>query len=125
MRNFIVTIDGKQYQVGVEEVGVSTSTQTAPVQQVVVPQQPAQAPVQQATSQPSVSNGTKITAPMPGLIKKLSLSEGAQVKKGDVVLVLEAMKMDNDITATCDGVVSYKTTAGSNVDTGAVLVIIG
>lgn len=128
MRNFIVTIDGKQYQVGVEEVGGSSSVQTISAQPAQAPvAQPVQAPVAQpAKAAPAaVTNGTKVDAPMPGLIKKLSLSEGAQVKKGDVILILEAMKMDNDITAPCDGVISYKTTAGSNVDTGAVLAIIG
>ncbi len=116
MRNFIVTIDGKQYQVGVEEVGASSQ----PVVQTV-----QSAPVQTATPKASVTSGTKLTAPMPGMIKKLSVAEGATVKKGDVVLVLEAMKMDNDITAPCDGTISFKTATGSNVDTGAVLAIIG
>ena len=125
MRNFIVTIDGKQYQVGVEEVGVSesvtpvvttiqTTASTAPV---------AAKPV--APKAAAVTNGTKINAPMPGMIKALSVSEGAQVKKGDVILILEAMKMDNDITAPCDGTVSYKVTKGSNVDTGALMAVIG
>ena len=49
----------------------------------------------------------------------------AVVKKGDVILVLEAMKMDNDITAPCDGTISYKTTKGSNVDTGDLMAVIG
>ena len=116
MRNFIVTIDGKQYQVGVEEVGASESV--APVVTSV-----KSAPV--AQSAPAVTNGTKVNAPMPGMIKALKLDEGATVKKGDVILVLEAMKMDNDITAPCDGKISYKVTKGANVDTGAVMAVIG
>ncbi len=120
MRNFIVTVDGKQYEVGVEEVGVSsapavTEVKAAPVQQTAAP----------APKKTAVTNGTKVKAPMPGLIKALSLAEGATVKKGDVILVLEAMKMDNDITAPCDGVISYKTTKGTNVDTGALMAVIG
>lgn len=125
MRNFIVTIDGKQYQVGVEEVGaganvtpVVTTIAQAPVSA------PAQAPAQ-APKAAAVTSGTKVNAPMPGMIKALSLNEGAQVKKGDVILVLEAMKMDNDITAPCDGTISYKVTKGSNVDTGALMAVIG
>ena len=118
MRKFVVTIEGKQYEVGVEEIG-ATSSQPVAVQAqpaVVAPAAPkAQAPV----------NGTKMEAPMPGMIKALSCEEGAQVKKGDVILVLEAMKMDNDITAPCDGKISYKVTKGANVDTGAVMAIIG
>lgn len=117
MRNFIVTIDGKQYQVGVEEVGASESV--APVVTTIkaAPKAPAQAPVS--------ANATKVNAPMPGMIKALKFEEGAQVKKGDVILILEAMKMDNDITAEVDGKISYKVTKGSNVDTGALMAVIG
>ena len=115
MRNFIVTIDGKQYQVGVEEVGATQSP--VPVVTNVAPVQVA------APSTPTA--GTKVKAPMPGMIKALKFDEGAQVKKGDVILILEAMKMDNDITAPCDGTISYKTTKGSNVDTGALMAVIG
>lgn len=115
MRNFIITIDGKQYQVGVEEVGSSASEVTP----VVTDIKPA-APVSSAPV-----SGTKVNAPMPGLIKQLSKEEGATVKKGDVILVLEAMKMDNDITAPCDGKISYKVTKGTNVDTGVLMAVIG
>lgn len=119
MRNFIITIDGKQYQVGVEEVG---ATATTPVVTTIAPVQTAPAAPAAA---PAVANGTKVKAPMPGMIKALKFDEGAQVKKGDVILILEAMKMDNDITAPCDGRISYKATKGSNVDTGALMAVIG
>lgn len=115
MRNFIITIDGKQYQVGVEEVG-SSASEVTPVVTAIKPAAPvSSAPV----------SGTKVNAPMPGLIKQLSREEGATVKKGDVILVLEAMKMDNDITAPCDGKISYKVTKGTNVDTGVLMAVIG
>ena len=116
MRTFIITIDGKQYQVGVEEVGASENV--APVVTSI-----ASAPAAPKASAPT--SGTKVKAPMPGMIKALKFDEGAQVKKGDVILVLEAMKMDNDITAPCDGTISYKTSKGANVDTGALMAIIG
>lgn len=124
MRNFVVTIDGKTYQVGVEEVGATESvapviTEAASAKAEV---KPASAPKAAA---PAVTNGTKINAPMPGLIKGLSVEEGATVKKGDVILILEAMKMDNDITAPCDGKISYKVTKGTNVDTGTLMAVIG
>lgn len=115
MRNFVITIDGKQYQVGVEEVGATPSQVTPVVTEV----KPVQAAV------PAVTNGTKVNAPMPGMIKQLSKEEGATVKKGEVILILEAMKMDNDITAPCDGKISYKVTKGTNVDTGALMAVIG
>ncbi|MBR3804466.1 MAG: biotin/lipoyl-binding protein [Clostridia bacterium] len=124
MRKFIVTIEGKQYEVGVEEVGgvsapapvVTEVKATAPVATAptAAPAPKAQAPV----------NGTKMEAPMPGMIKAYKVAEGATVKEGDVILVLEAMKMDNDITAVCDGVVSFKAAVGSNVNTGDVMAVI-
>ena len=120
MRNFIVTVDGKQYEVGVEEVG--GAAQTTPV---VTEVKPAAAKAAAPAAKAAPANGTKVKAPMPGLIKALSKEEGATVKKGDVILVLEAMKMDNDITAPCDGTISYKTTKGTNVDTGALMSVIG
>ena len=120
MRKFIVTIEGKQYEVGVEEIGagsapapVVTEVKAAPVAAPAAPK--ASAPV----------SGTKMEAPMPGMIKAYKVAEGATVKEGDVILVLEAMKMDNDITAVCDGVVSFKAAVGSNVNTGDVMAVIG
>ena len=141
MRNFLVTVDGRQYQVSVEEVK-GGFPQPQPVQVPVAPAAPVapvapvqatpvQAPQQEAAPQPAPTatvqapqDGYKYTAPMPGMIKKLSLSNGSQVKKGDVVLVLEAMKMDNDLTAPCDGVITYCVSEGANVDSGAVLAVI-
>lgn len=128
MRNFIVTIDGKQYQVGVEEVGATASTTpvVTEIKSAPVAAAPAAAPAPAA--KPAAAgpvNGTKVNAPMPGMIKSLSLPEGSAVKEGDVILVLEAMKMDNDITAPCSGTISYKTTKGSNVDTGDLMAVIG
>ena len=118
MRNFVVTIEGKKYEVGVEEVGAQDSV--APVV-TEVKKVEAVAPKAAAVA----ANGTKMTAPMPGMIKAYKVAEGATVKKGDVVLVLEAMKMDNDMNAPCDGVISFKAAVGSNVDTGDVMAVIG
>ena len=118
MRNFVITVNGKSYEVGVEEVGASASepvvTATAPV---------AAAPV--ATPKAAVpANGEKVVAPFPGLIKNLLVAEGATVKKDQPILVLEAMKMDNDIAAPCDGVVSFQVVKGANVESDAVLAVI-
>lgn len=121
MRKFIVTIEGTQYEVGVEEIGATESV--TPVVTEVKPVAKVSAPAQkQATA---VTNGTPLNAPMPGMVKAYKVSEGAKVKEGDVIIVLEAMKMDNDLTAPCDGVVSFKAQVGSNVDTGDVLCVIG
>ena len=121
MRNFIVTIDGKQYQVGVEEIGASGAT-VAPVVTEVKPVQAAPQPVKSAPQ--GAITGTKMEAPMPGMIKAYKVAEGAEVKEGDVVLVLEAMKMDNDITAPCSGKISFRAQVGSNVESGDVMATI-
>ncbi len=118
MRNFIITVDGKQYEVGVEEVGATASASVAaPVQ--------AAAPVAAKTAPKAPVNGTKVLSPFPGLIKNLLVAEGASVKKDQPILVLEAMKMDNDITAPCDGKVSFNVAKGANVESDAVLAVIG
>ena len=128
MRKFLVTIEGKQYEVGVEEIGGTVSapqvTEVKPVAPVAqAPAAPAPAQAKPAPA-PVSANGTKVEAPMPGMIKGYKVSEGATVKEGDVILVFEAMKMDNDITAPCDGVVSFTVPVGSNAETGDVIAII-
>lgn len=118
MRNFVVTIDGKSYQVSVEEVGGAPSEvkNTPAVKQAVeaAPAKPA-APV----------SGEKILSPFPGLIKNILVADGAAVKKDQPIIVLEAMKMDNEITAPCDGKVTLSVTKGANVETNSLLAVIG
>lgn len=128
MRNFVITLNGKTYEVGVEEVGATAS---APVV-TAVKAAPVAAPVAVATPAPAAAskaaapaNGEKVLSPFPGLIKNLLVAEGASVKKDQPILVLEAMKMDNDITAPCDGVVSFQVAKGANVESDAVLAVIG
>ena len=117
MRNFVITVNGKTYEVGVEEVGATAS---APVIAT-----PAPAPVVSAPVAASKVKGEKVISPFPGLIKNLLVAEGATVTKDQPILVLEAMKMDNDITAPCDGVISFCVAKGANVETDAVLAVIG
>ena len=135
MRNFVITITGKNYQVGVEEVGATPSqTYVAPVAQAVatapIQAAPVQtAPVAKATTPaaPKASapvSGEEILSPFPGLIKNVLVAEGAKVEKDQPILVLEAMKMDNDITATCAGVVHFQVAKGSNVESDSVLAVI-
>ena len=116
MRNFIITVDGKKYEVGVEEVGVSESPRIVPVAAPVS----APAPAAPKTS----GGGQKVLSPFPGLIKNLLVEDGASVKKDQPILVLEAMKMDNDITAPCDGKVSFNVQKGANVESDTVLATI-
>lgn len=122
MRNFIVTIDGKSYNVGVEEVGGNTSETIRPVVTATVP---VATPV--AVAVPAKNEniaGEKVVSPFPGLIKNLLVAEGATVKKDQPILVLEAMKMDNDITSPCDGKISFCVAKGANVESDAVLAVI-
>ena len=120
MRKFIITLNGKTYEAEVEEVGVGASV--APVVTTVQAAPQASAPV---AKKPVTANGEKVLSPFPGLIKNLLVAEGATVKKDQPILVLEAMKMDNDITAPCDGVVSFQVAKGANVESDAVLAVIG
>lgn len=117
MRNFIITVEGKQYEVSVEEVG--GAAQSANVAQPIVQKA---APAEPQVKAPA--NGTQMKAPMPGMIAGFKVEEGAAVKKGQAVIVLEAMKMENDLTAPCDGIISFKVQKGANVDTGALIAVI-
>ena len=138
MRNFVITVNGKAYQVGVEEVGVSAPVMAAPVVATPVVAAPVAAPAPVAAAPAAApvaapapaakaapANGEKVLSPFPGLIKNLLVAEGATVKKDEPILVLEAMKMDNDITAPCDGVVSFQVAKGANVESDSVLAVIG
>ena len=131
---YVVTLNGKKYDVEVNEseAVITSVSNAAPAAAPVAPVAAAPAPA--ASTAPSAPaavvgtavSGTQITSPMPGTILKLNVAEGQAVKAGDVVLILEAMKMENDVNAPCDGkVLSVNTTKGSAVETGAVLAVIG
>ena len=124
MRNFVITVNGKTYQVGVEEVGATAS---APVVAPAVASAPVVAPVavpQTAPKAATPANGEKVPSPFPGLIKNLLVAEGATVTKDQPILVLEAMKMDNEIVSPCDGVVHFQVAKGANVESDTVLAVI-
>jgi biotin carboxyl carrier protein len=126
MRNFVITVNGKSYQVGVEEVGGTQSAPVVtPVAAPIAKTEPAKAVAQPAAQPAAPANGEKVLSPFPGLIKNLLVENGAAVKKDQPILVLEAMKMDNDITAPCDGTVTFQVQKGSNVESDAVLAVIG
>ena len=120
MRKFIVSIEGKNYEVAVEEIGIDqTAVNTVPVSAPA-----AKAPSAQAPATANSAEGEKVLSPFPGLIKSFLVKEGETVKKDQPILVLEAMKMDNDITAPCAGKISFKTSVGNNVETNALLAVI-
>ena len=136
MRNFVITVNGKAYQVGVEEVGATASyvapVMAAPIAPVAAPAAPVAAPAPAPVAAAPVAapaaapaNGEKVLSPFPGLIKNLLVANGESVKKDQPILVLEAMKMDNDITAPCDGVGTFQVAKGANVESDSVLAVIG
>lgn len=129
-----VTVDGKVYEVEVEKVGSAHKSLSmadfgmapaAPVAPVAPAQPVQQAPVQQAAPTPAPAaastGGEQVISPMPGNILKVNVSEGQQVNAGDVVLILEAMKMENEIVAPSAGSISIKVKAGDTVDTDQLL----
>lgn len=119
MRKFNINVNGKSYAVEVEEIGGDAVAST-PVKAIPVASAPA-APAAPAPAAAPQGAGKPVNSPMPGLVKKLCFSNGATVKEGDTIIILEAMKMDTPISAPSAGVITYSTSEGTNIDTGAVL----
>ena len=125
MKKFNVIVNGKSYDVAVEELGEGAAPASVPAASAPVAAAPAPAPAA-APAAPAVGAGEKVTAPMPGTILDVKVSQGASVSKGDVIMVLEAMKMENDIVAPCDGsVTSIVVKKGDSVQSGDTLATVG
>ena len=125
-----VTLSGRTYEVEVKDgqailVDEYEATAAAPVAAPVAA--PAAAAPVAAPAAPAITGaGEAVNAPMPGTILKVNVQNGQAVKAGDVLVVLEAMKMENEILAPKAGTVTQVAVQkGSNVDTGAPLVVIG
>ena len=117
MKNYTITVNGNVYEVTVEE-GASTGA-VAAAPKAAPKAAPAAAPKAAATG---AAGSVGVTAPMPGKILAVKASAGQAVKKGDVIMVLEAMKMENDIVAPQDGTVaSINAAVGDSVEAGATL----
>ena len=118
-----VTLNGKIYEVDVTESdAVVTGITQVPV---AAPEAPAEAPAAAPAVAPVSADGTQVKAPMPGTILAVKKNVGEAVKAGDVIVVLEAMKMENDIVAPCDGTVkSINAPKGSTVNTDDVIAVI-
>ncbi len=125
---YVVTLNGKNYEVEVNECEAVVTNVTEAVAAPVAAPAPAVAPAAPAAAPaaaPVSAEGTQVLSPMPGAILNVNVSVGAAVKAGDVLMVLEAMKMENDIVAPCDGVVKQiPVTKGSTVNTDEVLAVI-
>lgn len=122
MKRFNITVNGKAYDVAVEELDASSATAPAAAAPAAAP---APAPAAPAAA-PAAGAGEKVTAPMPGTILDVKVAVGDSVTKGQVIMILEAMKMENDIVASCDGkITSVLTSKGSSVNSGDALATIG
>lgn len=115
MKKYRVTVNGTVYEVELEELtGAAPAPVSAPAASAAAPA-PAAAP----------AAGEQITAPMPGTILAVNVSAGQAVKKGEVLMILEAMKMENEIMCPRDGVIaSVHTFKGSAVESGALLCVL-
>lgn len=110
MRNYRVNVNGTEYEVAIEEISASEV------------KAPAAAPKAAPAPSAPAGAGEKVTAPMPGNILAVNVSAGQTVKSGDVLMILEAMKMENEIMAPKAGkVTSVSVAKGSTVATGDVL----
>lgn len=127
---YIVTLRGKCYEVEVEagEAMLLAEYEAAAPVAPVATQVPIAAPAAAPAPAPAApaGSGEALKAPMPGNILQLNAVAGQAVKKGDVLVVLEAMKMENEILAPRDGVVNQVlTTKGATVETGTPLLTLG
>ena len=127
-----VTLNGTTYEVEVEHgqamlideyAAIAPAAAPAPVAAAPVAAAPAAAPAPAAAA--VTASGEVVASPMPGVILNVKVTQGQAVKKGDVLIILEAMKMENEISAPKDGTVAQIVTAkGANVDTGAPLIVL-
>ncbi|MBB6218143.1 biotin carboxyl carrier protein, partial [Anaerosolibacter carboniphilus] len=116
MKKFNITVNGNTYEVEVEEIGGVSAP--APAARPAAAPAPAAAP-KAAAPKAVPAGGKSITAPMPGTILDIKIKEGDTVKSGQVLVILEAMKMENEIMAPADGkVVSISTNKGASVNAG-------
>lgn len=117
MKAYKVTVNGNVYEITLEVVD-KADIKAAPAP-AAAPAAPTAAP---APASAPVAGGVTVTAPMPGTILKVNVQNGAQIKKGDVLMILEAMKMENEIMAPNDGVIgSVNVQNGASVEAGTVL----
>ena len=118
-KQYKVTVNGNVYNVTLETDVAAPAAAPAPA--------PAAAPAAAPAPAPAAASagGTQITSPLPGTVLSINVSDGQAVKSGDVLFILEAMKMENEVMAPCDGTVaSISVAKGATVDPGTLLCVI-
>lgn len=134
MRKFLIRVNGNQYEVEVEEITDRVSTTQRPAPQPATTPQPTTkkapapqpAPKAEEKKEVIITEGSEaVEAPMPGTILSINVSQGDTVTEGQVLAILEAMKMENEILAPRDGkVASIVVTKGASVNTGDKLIVL-
>ncbi|MCC5912108.1 MAG: biotin/lipoyl-binding protein [Clostridiaceae bacterium] len=129
MKKFNVTVNGVSYEVEVEEIKDGVTAAPRPAAAPAAPKPAAPKPAAKPAAAPKAApaaGSTTIEAPLPGNVWKVLVKEGQAVKEGDVLIILEAMKMENEIYAPADGVVaSLHVAEGAAVNGGDALVSLG
>ena len=122
MKKYKVTVNGTAYEITLEAIDAAeVSAAPAPAAAPAAPVAPAPA-APAAPVAPATAGGETVASPMPGNILSVNVQNGSVVKKGDVLMILEAMKMENEIMSPCDGTVtSVNVQKGAAVESGAVL----
>ena len=128
MRKFNISVNGKSYEVEVEEIGgaaTSAPVYSAPAS-APAPAAPAAAPAAPAPKPAAPAAGgsegsTKVTSPMPGTILSINVNVGDAVSEGQAIVILEAMKMENEIVAPQDGTITSVVAKGASVNSGDLL----
>ncbi len=123
MKKYKVNVNGTAYEITLEVMDEVPAAASAPVAAPAPAAAPAATPAPAAAP---AAGGETVASPMPGTILSVNVTAGATVKKGDVLMILEAMKMENEIMCPVDGTIaSVNVTKGSTVETGTVLCVIG
>ncbi|PWM47239.1 MAG: acetyl-CoA carboxylase biotin carboxyl carrier protein subunit [Clostridiales bacterium] len=125
MKKYKVNVNGTSYEIEIEEIS-SNEVKSSEVKSAPAAATTAAHPVKAEPSAPVASgSGKEITSPMPGTILSVNVTDGQNVKAGDILMILEAMKMENEILAPCDGKISnISVTKSATVDSGSLLCVI-
>ena len=125
LRKFKITIDGKTYLVEMEEIGGAPAAQPAPAAPAATPTPAPAAPAAPAPAAPVAPTGEVVTAPMPGTVTKILVKDGDAVTENQPLMILEAMKMENEIVAPKAGTIGQVfATLNQNVNSGDNLISI-